>query len=878
VDFPSLPSVARTLEIHPVADTRIVWVLRPGEELLVFDMAKGTVTTSTLVTGTALGSLAMAPSAACAVDANGNVLDASSARPLYQLGVDRSSISSSVHHDPIANCLLCGGGFGESLNRWNLRTGRVTPFSSKAPPGRPVAFRGDRSVSLGESSIRVSRLIDDEWQIEHDFAISADGTSASVTPESLAVRSNGREIAWADPREVHLASLDPPYARTKADRRDAEGTGPCRTMWIDDGHFLVADHEGRVELWSSSPLRCDDHARHAAFAGSQGIFAKSSVLCCTTPSTGSLLMALQSGVLAMRPDGAAVVLKAPVLDAIAISTSAMLLLLPGELVAIQDSTIARRSAIAITSERLVALLDSGRRVAVYRGDGSLALHDVATLSLIAEMAADRDSNGVVVLPDGHYMADPGATDLLGFRRGLDGFGPAQFDVLRNRPDLVLATLGVEEPGAVDAAKDIVERRLRRLGLTGTPGDLASSQPAKVLFVEVPAAEVDQPQLSLRVRAAPGTSALASVQCFVNGAAAFPDDGVPWSPAEDSLLMQLPPVRLARGANRIEVVIQDRTGLVSMPARCTTHLLGATTPTTLHFLGIGVGRTGTARRDLDFPAKDVADLFEVLRQGNRHVRGTILTDEGATRDPILAALAALRDLPPEDRLVLHFAGHGLRDGSRNFWFAAHGVDFATPTVRGVSYRDVEQALQACPCQQKLLLLDTCDAGDTETGVGAATTRPIASESRDGTTIRVRGIDPLESQQPASRNRIDEMFREFRRGTGTTVFVAAPAGEFAYESRDVANGLFTRAILDAIENQRAPDHRVTLRDLPRDVIRRVTAWTRGHQSPVLRRAGPAEFELHRLRSPVPTTRAIDESLFQGRSWYNAINLAHEVGDRP
>jgi len=67
---------------------------------------------------------------------------------------------------------------------------------------------------------------------------------------------------------------------------------------------------------------------------------------------------------------------------------------------------------------------------------------------------------------------------------------------------------------------------------------------------------------------------------------------------------------------------------------------------------------------------------------------------------------------DDYILVFFAGHGLLDDSDNYYFGTVDVDFDNPSGRGLPYEKIEEILDGLKSRQKLVLIDTCHAGEVD----------------------------------------------------------------------------------------------------------------------------------------------------------------------
>jgi uncharacterized caspase-like protein len=82
---------------------------------------------------------------------------------------------------------------------------------------------------------------------------------------------------------------------------------------------------------------------------------------------------------------------------------------------------------------------------------------------------------------------------------------------------------------------------------------------------------------------------------------------------------------------------------------------------------------------------------------------------------------------------------------------------------------------------------------------------------------------------------ELFTDLRRGTGATVVSSAGGGEYAMESGEWKNGLFTYSLINGIQSKKADldkDGKIMLSELQKYVQTQVVELSGGKQQPTSR----------------------------------------------
>jgi uncharacterized caspase-like protein len=118
----------------------------------------------------------------------------------------------------------------------------------------------------------------------------------------------------------------------------------------------------------------------------------------------------------------------------------------------------------------------------------------------------------------------------------------------------------------------------------------------------------------------------------------------------------------------------------------------------------------------------------------------------------------------------------------------------------------------------------------------------------TGARGMTIKPIEGARGKSEwyDRLQGLFVDLRRGSGSTILSSSAGAEYALESSEQKNGLFTYAVLEALDGKEGSDANkdgsVTMSELAEYVKSRVATLTNNKQSPNVRRVNlEADFAL-------------------------------------
>jgi uncharacterized caspase-like protein len=415
------------------------------------------------------------------------------------------------------------------------------------------------------------------------------------------------------------------------------------------------------------------------------------------------------------------------------------------------------------------------------------------------------------------------------------------DLLYNRPDIVAESIGVAPKEIVASYRRAYENRLERLGLR--PEDLlsVSDLPEVAVTSPVPLA-TDSASLDLELEARDAKHPLKQIDVTLNGVPVLrvPLEGGPrsWKGG-----IRVP---LTGGENSIQIRAVNQAGGMSFRETISVSREKKDGKSDLYVIAVGVAKYKDTSRQLHYAAKDAADIARFLDEHNGPYRETHvlpILDADATKEGILdRARAFLRDATIDDHALLFFAGHGLLDRELNYYFGTVDVDFADPSARGLSYAAIQALLGEIAPVRRLLLVDTCNAGEAR----AAAAEMVVRTVEEG-TVRARGLEREGAAADVDPGAVAmSIFADLRDGTGTHVIGAAGAMEFALESAEWRNGVFTFAVLRALRD-RAADHDasglVTVSELRAYVTKEVARLTRSRQRPASRDENPrVDFGVH------------------------------------
>jgi hypothetical protein len=534
-------------------------------------------------------------------------------------------------------------------------------------------------------------------------------------------------------------------------------------------------------------------------------------------------------------------------------TSVHLTETPGAAVAVNRSG----TRIAVRGEAGVTLLDpTGSVVALMPAHGPNWLSVAFAES--DELVAIETSDGVTVCDgdDGRFIARLFAGPTS--RRDDDSFGDALIatsdrvlatragariidaawrthplpsggvDESLNRPSSVLAELGRADERLLERWRRVEESRDRRRG---------SPALEDLLFVTTelrrPAPRfIEEKTLDIEVVVEPWLRAL---HLRVGGVPVTPPGGRTVTDEERRDGHAIVSVDLERGTNHLWLVGADASGRWTLPTHVRCHRIDADESVTrTFFLGVGVSDYADDSFDLQYAARDVLAFEEALRNVCRGpVVSRTFVDGAARRDRILDAASMFDEATIDDTIVVFLAGHGVVDALGTYRFADHEFAFKDPAQSGgITHVDLERLIGSSPARRRLVLIDTCHAGEAEGSEGGSND-PSAGD-REGR----RGFGSAggrdDGEDGFTDMLVEEAFMDMRVGIGATVIAASGYTEHALERDALSHGVFTHTLLRGFaEGDANEDGAVTVGELRTFVAHEVRRLTLGAQRPRLRR---------------------------------------------
>lgn len=228
---------------------------------------------------------------------------------------------------------------------------------------------------------------------------------------------------------------------------------------------------------------------------------------------------------------------------------------------------------------------------------------------------------------------------------------------------------------------------------------------------------------------------------------------------------------------------------------------------LFFVGLGTSEYEDEQiQDLTYAAKDVKDLERVIRETcgkQMTVLTKAFTDKQVTKGCLKEIRAFLKGASINDTVIIFMAGHGLYGEGVDLQYYYLGGDARLDELEktGIAFSEIETLLKDCKALSRMYWIDTCASGVRENDYIAALDSRITQSLRPR-AMRTRTASAGDKDSRSylySLNRGRAIFKTPRTNNGAAYFSACLGHEYSLESDKLKNGLFTRALIDALGGQ-------------------------------------------------------------------------------
>ena len=458
----------------------------------------------------------------------------------------------------------------------------------------------------------------------------------------------------------------------------------------------------------------------------------------------------------------------------------------------------------------------------------------------------RGADGYALYTDDYYYTiTKNARTAITFIKSGQIYPFEQFDLKFNRPDIIAQRMPYPDENLIKIYNKAYKKRLSKMGIDENSLKFDFNLPiVEVINKEQLPISSTEKNITLELKAKSDDSNLQNMKIWINDVPIYGSKGFDLSKAKSKVFEEKVEVELSEGRNKIQIAVLNANGVESLKWTKYIDYTGANKKHDLYIVAIGVSKYKESKYNLDYAAKDVTDFVEFMqkqKEGFENIKVYKFIDEDATVNNIMKVKSELMNSHVDDEVVVYYAGHGLLDKDLDYFLGMNNVNFSSPNINGLSINDFESLVDGIPSRKKSMFIDACHSGEVDKEEVLNIKETLAeSES----AIVFRGVETPNTAKVTRSNSdlknsfelMKETFSDLRRGSGAMIISSAGGGEFALESGEWKNGVFTLSVLQGLTDAAADlngDKVVSITELADYVSQSVREKTSGLQNPTFRR---------------------------------------------
>ena len=439
----------------------------------------------------------------------------------------------------------------------------------------------------------------------------------------------------------------------------------------------------------------------------------------------------------------------------------------------------------------------------------------------------------------YYFASPNPGEIMYFEQNLELYPFEQFDLKYNRPDIVLERLGYADSATIETYHKAYLKRLKKMGFTEDmlKEDFHLPEINIKNFEYLPSI-TDSSDLNLELDIKDSKYKLDRINIYMNDVPVYGSNGIDLRKEEKQEINKKIQLVLSEGQNKIQVSVLNQAGAESYKETVyITYKPKKSEKPNLYLVTIGDSKYKDTRYDLTYASKDAEDIKTAFEKNSNYanVFTYSYTNEKVTKENILALKKELLKAKRDDVVIITVAGHGVLDKDLNYYLATYDMDFNNPSGKGIPYEELESLVDGIAPLKKVLFLDACHSGE----VDKDEVEQLAMQTTNTGDVKFRaagaGIQKKNLGLKTTSELMGELFTDLRRGTGATVISSAGGAEYAMESDQWKNGLFTYCLLHGLKDKAADANKngqIMLSELQQYLRTEVTTLSNGAQQPTSR----------------------------------------------
>jgi WD40 repeat protein len=467
-------------------------------------------------------------------------------------------------------------------------------------------------------------------------------------------------------------------------------------------------------------------------------------------------------------------------------------------------------------------------ITVTNDDGIFTFYDIKSKQKLTNIALLGYSDFIYLDQSNYYFASKGALNFVGFKVGEKMISFQQFDIFFNRPDLVLSQLPFVSQEFISQLNKAVEKRHLKLKNTGKDiPDISELPQIKINTNDIKKTYESTFQFEIQANS---KNNLEKLNILVDGVPVFDVGGKNISGYD---FHELVSIELHNGLNSVDVYVEDEKGFRSLTLSFDIEGVFKVSKPDLYIVTIGASKYQDETYNLKYADKDANDIAALFKKNKifKHRHELILTNEEVVLENLPKIEKLISKSKVQDVVLFFIAGHGVLDANYNYYLASYDMDFINPQNRGILYNDISEIFKNVKSRNKVILLDACHSGEIDTTEIALVNEEIVED--DGMQFRAAGLNVKSTEFGRSTLDLSKMlFADVSDSDGSTVISSASGTEYAMESSEWSNGLFTYCLIEGVKTKKADmnqDKKITINELRRYVNNRVQELSNGKQNP-------------------------------------------------
>jgi WD40 repeat protein len=337
-----------------------------------------------------------------------------------------------------------------------------------------------------------------------------------------------------------------------------------------------------------------------------------------------------------------------------------------------------------------------------------------SLSILRYLGSSSIDHDLFVTPEGYYFGDNIALSGLSFAYNGRAYPVEQFDLILNRPDLVISKLENHDTTLVAGLKMAFIKRNEKLGFDSPFESGKQRLPTISLLKNVPnSSSSDSIRVFLRLDA--HQNKLKILNVFVNHVPVFGRYGmaIPSITSLDTSIL----IPITSNTNIIEISVTNDQTLESIKLPIDVKKPPAENKPNLYYIGIGLSKVKNPLNNLLYVDNDVKDFINVLKGKTdrfAHVYDTVLINNQVSKESIMGLKQWLLQSKIEDRVIVYYSGHGYLLGNNDYYLGTYDIDYKSPSLKGLGISQFNDLLDAIPALNKLAIINACRSGEADDG--------------------------------------------------------------------------------------------------------------------------------------------------------------------